>query len=288
MTIDEFINELTYFKNSDTVTNMYRGNGKRATACRENLKKYLTENQDAEIMLLGEAPGYKGCARTGVPFTSDDNEMSAGIIQEMIQGKKVIIWNAFPFHPHEPKNSKSNRTPNKSELEAGEGFFHQLLSALPNVKCFGAIGRTAEKTLKQAGQNCSYIRHPSHGGKTKCQKGLEELFSRYEKMKKSGLPTNTYFPNFISKGDVNPYINKMKIKYIISACCEGNDLWYEHVGSEWFMNVKFRIGDRYGSMTIWGYGLFKPLEEKIKKSGEFIVEDERPLQLRRYTYVRKK
>ena len=104
MEIDEFIEKLSEYKSSDTVHNMYYGNSDAAKKCRENLKQYLEQHKNSQILLVGEAPGYKGCARTGVPFTSDDNEVSAGVIQTAIKDKNVLMWNAFPFHPHKKGN----------------------------------------------------------------------------------------------------------------------------------------------------------------------------------------
>lgn len=175
MTIDEFIEKLSRYENSDKVFNMYSGDTLAAKKCRENLKNYLEKHENAQILLVGEAPGHRGCARTGVPFTSDNNEMSAGIIQKSIEGKNVLMWNAFPFHPHRKNNRDSNRTPNIKELIEGEVFFAHLLSVFPNVKYFGAVGRVAERMLRKGGYDCSYIRHPAHGGKRECEKNIQEL-----------------------------------------------------------------------------------------------------------------
>lgn len=50
MTIDEFIEKLSEYKNSDTVFNMYRGNSVAAKKCRKNLKEYLEKIEPENIM----------------------------------------------------------------------------------------------------------------------------------------------------------------------------------------------------------------------------------------------
>ena len=282
--IDDFIEKLAEYKNTDTIFNMYHGNSASAKKCRENLKKYLEEHKDAQILLVGEAPGYKGCARTGVPFTSDDNEMSAKVVQKAIGEKDVMMWNTFPFHPHKKGNKKTNRTPNTKELFLGEVIFADFLQTFPKAKCFGAVGRVAKNALKRSGYGCLYIRHPAHGGKKECEKGIQELFQRYERMKKAGFLD---WPSYISDDESVKYINKIKLDYIRRATCEGNDLYYEHARSEWFMTLNLRVNDNFTHVFIWGYDAYKKIEDMIIESGEFAVNDERPMQLRRYTYIRK-
>lgn len=180
MTVDEFINKLSAYDGSETVTNIYTNSARR-----QRLKTYLEQNKDARILLVGEAPGHKGCARTGVPFTSDDNEQSAKIIQKIIAkefpNEKPLIWNAFPFHPHEANKPASNRKPNTKELADGFTILKDLLSVFPQIICFGAIGRVAEESLAKLNlaNKPSYIRHPSHGGKKDCEEDFHYAAMRF-------------------------------------------------------------------------------------------------------------
>ena len=82
MNIDSFIKKLSEYKSTDTVNNMYYGDSKNAIERRNRLKNYLSNIKNPVYIFVGEAPGYKGCARTGVPFTSDDGEMSARVMNE--------------------------------------------------------------------------------------------------------------------------------------------------------------------------------------------------------------
>ena len=94
---------------------------------RANLTRYLQEMTASEpgILLVGEAPGYRGSRRTGVPFSSEklmlahpfftersgfaiENvdspmaESSASIVWRTMDelGFYPLIWASFPFHPH--------------------------------------------------------------------------------------------------------------------------------------------------------------------------------------------
>ena len=187
MTIDDFIYKLSQYKTSDTVFNMYYGDSKSAIACRKHLKDYLEKRKDANTLLVGEAPGYNGCAKTGVPFTSDSGEPSSKIIQNFFirefNGPRddVLIWNAFPFHPHKKEDNNTNRTPNAKELKIGIDYLKQLFQTFPNIVCVGAIGNTAYNALKKIELDYapSKIRHPAHGGKKECEEGLFLAFNRF-------------------------------------------------------------------------------------------------------------
>jgi hypothetical protein len=105
-----------------------------------------------KILILGEAPGYKGCRLSGVAFTSErvlsqneffknepiqfinekdklETEISATIVWTEISklNDQPLIWNIFPFHPHSTSDTKTNRTPTKAELEEGKSFLDDLL-----------------------------------------------------------------------------------------------------------------------------------------------------------------
>ena len=145
-------------------------------------------------MLVGEAPGYQGCARSGVPFTSDcilleppegvpifgadsgfrmapefdrpRKEPSATIIWETIAtgGLVPLIWSAFPFHPHKPGQPLSNRAPRASEVALGEEFLVELLNEF-HPEMVVAVGNTADRSLTNLEVEHMKVRHPSQGGK---------------------------------------------------------------------------------------------------------------------------
>ena len=192
--IDEFIERLSAEQVGNLVENIYENEAQR-----ENLRLYLKllcKNKPT-YMLVGEAPGYKGCGITGIPFT-DENEMknnlgtsqngysfmdeskpqrenSAGIIWQAIRAKGgnqiPLLWNAYPYHPFEKSGKDSNRKPNAAELQVGKKYLEDLIDifGIPQNRIY-AVGRTAEKQLGY--MKAAYIRHPSYGGKNDCMNGI--------------------------------------------------------------------------------------------------------------------
>ena len=72
--IEEFIQELAN-ERTDKLgfsENLYAGNTRESIIRKHNLLTYLTKMKSVNprILLLGEAPGHKGCRLTGIPFTS--------------------------------------------------------------------------------------------------------------------------------------------------------------------------------------------------------------------------
>lgn len=185
--INFFINNLRNEKTNDNVFNIY----KKEYKCR-NLFNYFEKmlKINPKVMLVGEAPGYKGCRLTGIPFTSEfilrnhpffkdkffvegnQKENSAtimwGVLDEI--NNVPLIWNVFPFHPFKD-HEKTNRKPNKKEIDQGEYFLKTLINLFDIHKII-AVGNTAEITLNNLGYGNTKIRHPSYGGKTEFKKQL--------------------------------------------------------------------------------------------------------------------
>ncbi|RYF85773.1 MAG: uracil-DNA glycosylase, partial [Chitinophagaceae bacterium] len=86
----------------------------------------------------------------------------------------VMMWPAFPFHPHLEGNSESNRTPTKDELKIGGLFLTTILQEL-SPKHIIAIGRKAEIVLNDLNKERIYVRHPANGGARKFREGIEKL-----------------------------------------------------------------------------------------------------------------
>lgn len=210
--IQNFIEYLSLIRTNENAENLYSGNSVESEIRRHNLRIYLTLMQkiSPSILLVGEAPGYKGCKLTGIPFTSEDillsknhggilgkqngyktinpenrlqNETSASIVwNELSSYKKYpVMWNIFPFHPFVLSDSNSNRCPNANEIELGKKILLEFI-ALFNITKIGAVGRRAEYGIKnlQLDIENQYIRHPSHGG-TKLFK--EHCFNLFQSKK---------------------------------------------------------------------------------------------------------
>lgn len=166
---------------------------------RENLRNYLHSFPERpDIVVIGEAPGWRGCRFSGVPFTSEAQLCSGDIPFEGFQSSKgampysestatvfwkqmlpyhprFFAWNCIPFHPYEYDNILSNRTPKKEILVYIE-LFSEILSCI-RPKRVVAVGRSAGRTLAKVGFSCSYVRHPSHGGANAFSEGIIRIFS---------------------------------------------------------------------------------------------------------------
>ena len=156
--------------------NFYRDGPGAGRRCRR-LADYLAARRDACILLVGEAPGYRGTRVSGLPFTSERQltgrgpaEASATIVHRVLAElgaeEDVLLWNAVPTHPHRAGRPESNRPPTRGEVAAGAGFLAELARGRRVVP----VGRVAERALGLPG-----IRHPSHGGAGAFREGLVEV-----------------------------------------------------------------------------------------------------------------
>jgi hypothetical protein len=170
-------------------------NGPRAR--RERLAAHL--NVEATHLLIGEAAGYQGCRISGIPFTSERlliagaiprvahdgsrmstrarpwSEPSATILwstlSELGIERTTVLWNAFPWHPHRPRERYSNRPPTRAECASGLAVLRVLLEAMPQARLF-AVGRHAQRALEQFGREAVLLRHPAMGGAVEFRRAL--------------------------------------------------------------------------------------------------------------------
>jgi hypothetical protein len=206
--INQFVDDLARVKLLNNACNQYCYEATANSIKRHNLLLYLQQMAalNPQILLVGEAPGYRGCRLTGVPFTSEfilvngletlglfgqsrgyrisekseklSREASASIVWETLETTQVIplIWNAFPFHPFQTNNERSNRKPKGTELLIGQDFLERLIK-LFDIKRVVAVGNTAASSLKRQGIDYQKVRHPSHGGKTQFTIGIREAIA---------------------------------------------------------------------------------------------------------------
>lgn len=153
--------------------NFYR-DGERAELLRGRLRAYLESLSGAEILLVAEAPGYRGTRVSGIPLTSERQLTGAGpgeatativhrVLAELGLAHAVLLWNIVPTHPHRRGEPRSNRPPTTSEIAAAKRFLEMLARRRRVV----AIGRFAQSAL-----GVPYVRHPSHGGAAAFREGL--------------------------------------------------------------------------------------------------------------------
>jgi uracil-DNA glycosylase len=203
---DRFIHQLAQARPPDRVFNHYTYGYQANAVRRHNLGLYLQQMDDRQprTILVAEAPGYRGCRLTGVPFVSPDiarhglddvdlfgetrgyrvtnewpkvqREASATIMWQTLRAYSVVplLWNAFPFHPHRSGSPQSNRTPNTKELQMGEPFLRALLQLFP-VSQIVAVGNRAETALTKWDIPFYKVRHPAQGGKKEFMSGMKRL-----------------------------------------------------------------------------------------------------------------
>ena len=173
---------------------------------RRNLELYLSEMLDRspKVLLLGEAPGFRGMRITGVPFTNRTMfqgpansfglfgpgkgyalpagaegvaaEPTATVMWEVLAELDFLplLWSACPWHTHVPGKPQSNRTPRITEARLGTPFWQSLLE-LFGIEAVVAVGNIAHRSLLSSGVDAPKVRHPSHGGRSGFKRGLEEL-----------------------------------------------------------------------------------------------------------------
>jgi uracil-DNA glycosylase family 4 len=146
----------------------------RSELRRERLRAHLA--RDAEIVLVGEAAGYRGARVSGVPFTSERQLTGTGpaeatativhrVLRELGVEDDVLLWNVVPTHPG---TATSNRRPTRAEVEAARPFLEELTRGRRAV----AVGRLAAQAL-----DAPAVRHPSHGGAVAFAEGLRRTLA---------------------------------------------------------------------------------------------------------------
>src|SRR5881397_1537995 len=124
MRMDELIERLVDATIGATF-NFYRDGTGAETRC-ERLREYLGARQDAPLLIVGEAAGYRGARVSGLPFTSERQltgrgpaEATATIVHRVLErlglAEDVLLWNVVPTHPG---TASSNRRPTRVEVAA--------------------------------------------------------------------------------------------------------------------------------------------------------------------------
>lgn len=186
------------YKDSDPIVDLPNANNIR----KQNLRNYLGSfSQRPPILVVGEAPGPRGCRFSGVPFTSEAQlcahgylpfagrqssarespyaENTATIFWKVLAPyhPKFFVWNCVPFHPHKQGEILSIRSPTKREVSFYSGILSELKTLVKPIHIL-AVGRKAEFGLKQIGVRPIYLKHPSHGGAREFRTRLARALSR--------------------------------------------------------------------------------------------------------------
>ncbi|KFJ12955.1 hypothetical protein DR66_3978 [Delftia acidovorans] len=222
MTPNDFVNALSQVK-LDNVFNPYsdicavNDRPDAASARRRNLQGYLKAALTIGIdtIWMGRDLGYRGGRRTGIALTDEFHlpemtqrypgtnfkratlgpaisERTASEIWSVLRSLALppLLWNVFPFHPHEPDNPFSNRKFTVRELLLVEELNEILISWL-KIRRIVAIGQDASQYARRFGLEVITIRHPSYGGINDFRNGMSELYGippqNFDRKKDQGL-----------------------------------------------------------------------------------------------------
>jgi uracil-DNA glycosylase len=177
----------------------------RADAARRrknNLELFLHAALDTKVNTIWIARdlGYRGGRRTGVPLTDEVHldlvgrllggiklkratrgpvvaERTAAVVWKVLLriDRPVVLWNVFPFHPHEPDDPFSNRCHTPAEREIALPVLETLIEMFEPERLV-AIGRDAKLALKDIDIPVTTVRHPSYGGQSEFVAALYELY----------------------------------------------------------------------------------------------------------------
>lgn len=180
----------------------------RATAAasrRKNLRSYLAAASEigVDTIWMGRDLGYRGGRRTGLALTDEYHlpemarlypgcesqqathgpaiaERTAAEIWAVLRAVNLppLLWNVFPFHPHEPENPFSNRRFSSKELSQVDELNSELFRWL-KIRKIVAIGQDAAHYASRFGVAIETIRHPSYGGVRDFRAGMGRLYKMH-------------------------------------------------------------------------------------------------------------
>jgi uracil-DNA glycosylase len=199
-----------------TCTNPYEWERPFAKERRHNLRLYLQwmAQQNPQHLLIGEAPGYRGCRLTGIPFVSPF--ILAGLEERLVSGYQFSVinglasetersfqaitewphiqreasatlvwrtigqWQPLPllwniFPFHPHKQDTPQSNRTPTAKEVAAGRpFLQSLLQLFPQIALIAVGKKAATALTKWDFEHTAVRHPSHGGAKQFQAALTE------------------------------------------------------------------------------------------------------------------
>lgn len=153
-----------------------------------------------DTIWMGRDLGYRGGRRTGLALTDEIHlpavanlypgsdvvkatlgpvisERTAAEIWKVLGELEVppLLWNVFPFHPHEPDQPFTNRKFSAKELSTVNDLNAALIDWL-GIRRIIAIGQDAAGYAAQFGIPVECVRHPSYGGTTEFRNGIRQLY----------------------------------------------------------------------------------------------------------------
>jgi hypothetical protein len=173
-----------------------------AATRRRNLRGYLgaIEELGTDTIWMGRDLGYRGGRRTGLALTDEARlsmftqffpgctpskatkgpavaERTAAEIWAVLSRleRPPLLWNVFPFHPHEPDDPMTNRRFAARELAEVNELNRTLIKWLA-IKRIICIGQDATAYAATFGVEVDCVRHPSYGGVTDFRSGMRRIY----------------------------------------------------------------------------------------------------------------
>lgn len=173
-----------------------------ATVRRRGLRTLLAAAQTLGIdtIWMGRDLGYRGGRRTGLALTDETRLTQFSVIYPGTEAAKAtvgpvvaertaaeiwavlaeldlppLLWNVFPFHPHEPGEPFTNRRFTSAELKVADKLNRELLDWL-GIRRIVAIGQDAAAYASKFGVKVECVRHPSYGGVVEFRDGIRRLY----------------------------------------------------------------------------------------------------------------
>nr|WP_157365301.1 uracil-DNA glycosylase [Arthrobacter sp. QXT-31] len=206
--VEEFISRLAAVETTPARNNFFDHSVPANALRRHNLAAYLGDmlERAPRVLLVGEAPGFRGMRITGVPFTNRTMfqgpanhfglvgaghryvlppeaagvaaEPTATVMWEVLAELDFLplLWSACPWHTHVPGKPLSNRTPTPADAALGTPFW-QALAGIFSIETVVAVGNVAHSSLRRSGLDVPKIRHPAHGGRARFKQGLQDLLA---------------------------------------------------------------------------------------------------------------
>lgn len=184
---------------------------------RKNLRGYLgaVEELRTDTIWMGRDLGYRGGRRTGLALTDEMRlsmftryypgsspskatkgpavaERTAAEIWAVLSRleRPPLLWNVFPFHPHEPDDPMTNRRFAARELAEVTDLNQTLIDWL-GIKRIVCIGQDATAYAATFGIEVDCVRHPSYGGVTDFRNGMQRIYG--SEMRAASSPQSALF-----------------------------------------------------------------------------------------------